>query len=164
MRERRDAAGVVNAREHLFGRRADARHERRPAGRQPALERLGDVRHVPAVDQRARDPRPADGLASNRSSPGCRIGVRVEHDAVRASRVDHLAHAIDAALALLGEKRLQRRRVGVDEVAEHVDVGAVDDGRDLDAGDELDAARARRPRPPRRQPADRVVIGDGQHA
>ena len=82
MRERRDAAGLVNPREHLRGQRRLARHVRRPAAGQPLVERLADVGDVPVLDQRARDPRPPDrfrrvvdarAAGSRRRRARCRI-------------------------------------------------------------------------------------------
>ena len=161
MRQRRDAARLVNALDDFFGRRAPPRDERRPAARKPALERLVGGLDVSARDQRARDPRPP-GRYPRIVDRRLQNGVGVEPDAEAGELVDHLPHAIDALAALLGEKRLQRRRRGVDEVAEHVDVGRVADRRDLDARHELDAGGAHAAAAA--SPAgDRVVVGDAQH-
>ncbi len=81
-----------------------------------------------------------------------------------AETLDHLGRdlslAVDpVAVHLLGEEALQRRRVGVEAVAEDVDVLAVLDGGDLDAGHEAHGGRARR-RFGAVEAGDRVVIGD----
>ena len=113
----------------------------------------------PPTSARAIQGRP-DRLRRIVDAPAARIASASSSMPCVASRSTISRDAIDAALALLGEERLERRRRGVDEVAEHVDVHAVGDGRDLDAGDELDAG-ARAGRGGRgATAADRVVIGD----
>ena len=131
-----------------FRRRRRPAAARTPAGRAPASDRTPrcvSATWPPATSARAIHGRPADLPGS--SSAGCRIASASSAMPSAASCVDHLPDAIDALTALLREKRQQARRTHVDEVAEHVHVGAVDDRGDFDAGDELDA----RPRAARRR-------------
>ena len=116
---------------------------------------------MPTLDEGARDPGPPHGL--RRISQSRRQnGFGVERDAVRRQPVDHLAHATDSSLALFGEKRQERRSVGLHEVSEHVDVGAFRDGRDFDARNKRDL-RASAGVGCRRASGNRVVVGDGEN-
>ena len=149
MRQRGDAAGAGDHRHDLGHRRAGPRHERRLARRQVAVERIGDRGDVAGGDQRARDHRPADrpfvvavGAAA--------VGDERHRHAERGQPLLDRDDAGAAMAALLGEERGQRRRRRIDAVAEDVDVLAVLDRGDLDAGQEAQAGRARRPRPRRR--------------
>ena len=65
--------------------------------------------------------------------------------------------------ALLGQKCRELPRVHVDEVSEHMDVGAFAHGGHLDAGHEGDALARGRPGRRIRMPATRIVVGDAQH-
>ena len=123
MRERRDAARLVNAREDLFGRRRRARgtNAGRPRDSQ-RVERLagasprGRRRRARARSTAGRDLR---RIVERRLQD--RVGVERACRA-RPSRATISPHAIDAPPPLLGEKRAQRGDADVDEVAEHVDV------------------------------------------
>ncbi len=108
MRERRDAARLVDPREHIRGRRTDSRHERRLPRREKPIERLRRVGDVSTCDQRTRNPRPARGF--RRVVPArLKHGLRVQHDAERLQAIDDLAHAIETAAPLFGKKRGERR-------------------------------------------------------
>ena len=161
MRHRGDPLRLVNLAQHVHGRGADAFDERRTPARQPAIERLGDGRHVPTGNQRARDPRPAGRLAV---VVGARAqhGLGVEMDSMPRQTLDDAAQAIDAHAARLGEKHAERRGGRIEEVAEDVHVGAVNDRGDLDAGHELDAGLGARGGD-RRAGGRGVVVGDAQH-
>ena len=90
-----------------------------------------------AGDERARDPRPTRSLRGIVKA-GLKDGLGINNDSQGGQAVDHLTDAIDPAAPLLGEKRMQRRRIEIDEIAEDMNVGLVADGGDLDAGDEFD--------------------------
>ena len=121
MRQRRDAAGVVNAREHLRRSAADARHERRPPVREPAIERLAMSATWPrATSARAIHGRPTDVAGVVQRRPQDCVGV--ERDAVRGERSTISRIRSTRRRRCSARNALQRRRGGVDEVAEHVDV------------------------------------------
>ena len=71
MRQRGNAAGGVDALEHFRGRCANSGDECRTAARQPPVERLGNIRDVARVNQRAK-PResPSSGIPSDHSRTG----------------------------------------------------------------------------------------------
>ncbi len=94
-------------------------------------------------DQRARDHRPADRpfVVARRSARPSAASVTGTPSAAEPFLDRDDAGA--AMAALLGEKRGQRRRRRIDAVAEDVDVLAVLDRRDLDAGEKPQAGRAR---------------------
>ena len=157
--ERRETAGLVNDGNHLFRRRAASRDEAGASPRQPSLECIVRVDSVPGGDKRAGDLRTANGAAV--------LSVRafekrrdVDWRAQPAKALGDLLHALDPALALAFEEARERSAAGVHEIAEHVDVAAVLDSGDLDAGNERDAGR-------RAEATDfpdsrhRIVIGDG---
>jgi hypothetical protein len=92
---------------------------------------------VPRVDQRTGNPRPAGG-PGDVVQTGLENRVGIQIDAEGPQTRDHFADALDSRAALAGQKPHERLGVGVDEVAEHVDVGARQHRRDFDAGDERD--------------------------
>jgi hypothetical protein len=99
MRERRDAAGRVDSREHFRRGWTDSRHKRTlPCGKKP-IERFLRVGDVSACDQGSRNPGPAGGF---RRVVSARLqhGVCVQDDAERLQAIDHLANALDAPLPL----------------------------------------------------------------
>ena len=106
----------------------------------------------PATSARAIQGRPA--ALDESVSAGRQNRVGVQRDAVRGEPGDHLADAVDAPLPLIGEKRQQRRRMGLDEISEHVDIGAVDHRRHFDSGHKRDlrAGAGVRRQPRSRQP------------
>jgi len=108
MRERCDAARVVDPCEHIHGRRTDSRHERRPPRREKPIEGLRRVGDVSTCDQSTRNPRPARGF--RRVVPArLKHGLPVQHDAERFQAIDDLAHAVETAAPLFGKKTGERR-------------------------------------------------------
>ena len=109
MRERRDAARLVNTRNHFFRatRRCAATNAGRPATSQRSKASPDRSRRARPATSASRDPGPARGTSSESSIAGRRICVGIEGDAERGQRVDHLADAIDALPTLLGQKRQQ---------------------------------------------------------
>ncbi len=160
MRNRREAAGVVNVANHLFRRCTRPRHVRRPPAREKLIERVVLGGDVAAGHERARNPRPADGFARI-VDPRLEDRVGVEVDAEPGEAVNHFPHAVEATTPLFREKVLQRWRRRVHEIAEHVDVGAVAHGGDFDAPHELDPGRPAC-HGGRVAPSDGVVIRDAE--
>ena len=77
--------------------------------RQPAIEGLVDARHMPAGNQRTRDPWPPGRLSRVLDGrPQDRLDVQRHPERGKPGR--HLAQAVDALAALLRQKRGQVRR------------------------------------------------------
>src|SRR3954466_15835566 len=106
MRERRNAAGLVNGADDRGRRGAAARNESRSTEFEVAIERLVARRDVTFLDQRERVFRAPDA-ASARGIGEDRIDVdrRAERGEPRA----HLAHAAQPILTLTIEEGAQRR-------------------------------------------------------
>ena len=146
----------------LVGRRAAARHE---GGRPGADEPIEGVVPIPRETRRHERARRSAGRPMLRpafanadaSSASMSIGV-----AERAQPLRDLPHPPDP----IGALRLQERRqpgVGrVDEIAQHVHVAALFDGRDLDAVHEPHAV-ASRLGSRLGEPRHRIVVGDADH-
>jgi len=95
---------------------------------------------VSGLQQRDRD------LGSSHAPPSRGIvqnWIRVDRTAKCRQAIAHLVNAPTAIGALAIQERLQRGGCRVQEVAEHVHVAPLLDGRHLDAGDELDAGVTR---------------------
>ena len=98
VRQRREAAGLVDLRDGLDDRRAETRHERRAARAEEPIERLSRRPHVPRRDERRGDRRP----------PHCDIAlgvggedaVDVDGRAKLRQRAPDLTDAYDARVAL----------------------------------------------------------------
>ena len=73
-----------------------------------------------------------------------------------------LDDSLDAPTALLIQEYAQTRVGGIDEVAKHVHVAAIVNGRHLDAIDDLDAQRCR-DASDLGESRDRVVVSDAHH-
>ena len=85
MRQRGDAAGVVNLAEDLVGRGAGPRHEGGPAAAKPPFEGfVWSMRHIARVYQRPGNPRPAGGYRDI-VEPGLQDGVGIQIDAESSS-------------------------------------------------------------------------------
>ena len=143
MRQRDDRAAPCRTSTTCDDRGAFSRHPRGAALAEEAIERIGLGRGVPGGDQRRRDGRPADRLRApraTRAGAGCRWA---RQSAPAGRRFPSRARSAARAGAARNAARSGVR--GIDEVAEHVDVPSVLDGRDLDAVDER---QAEAPRPP----------------
>ena len=161
MSDRRQAARLVNDVDDGFRRRTFTRHEARPPGYQPAIERLVRVGDISRLDHRARDVRTPDGstgLAVNLLQQRLDVDRNAMGGQPRTNRFD----AGDALCALPRQQLRQRLVPYVEHVAKHVQIPACLDGGNLDAGHGVDA-------PPMRfglhfiDRCCRIVIGDGHH-
>ena len=93
---------------------------------------------MPAVDERAREVRPSQVLASARSDHPLHGDAGKTH---LLSERDHLLHAFAPLREHAVGHLFQRGRSRIDEVAEQVHFAAVQLARQLDAGDEPHARR-----------------------
>jgi len=108
VRKRRQTASLMNVADDVRRRSAGTRHERRPALREPAVERLVCRRDVARGNQRTRDPRPPGGLRRILQS-GAQERLGVERYPVFGKPRHRLTEAIDALPPLPGEKGAKRR-------------------------------------------------------
>ncbi|WP_234946159.1 hypothetical protein [Agrococcus sp. Marseille-P2731] len=159
VREHRDAAGVVDDPDRLLGRRRPVRLVVAALPVQDAVERGRSVGDDAERDERVCDVRPPDGRAGRRVLLDVLPGERV----VATDGVHHALgprHPLGAdALALTHE----RRRLWVEQVAQHVHAGRPDLRGELDTGQQRDADLARRVA--RLSPArDGVVVGERDDA
>lgn len=140
MRQRCQAAGRVKHLNDGRGWRAATGDERRTLELEITREGLVAGPHVSRGDERRGDLGAPDTLAA----PG-RVDDRLRVDRRTKPRqsIPHLFDAANAVGALRLKKRLQRRRVDVEEISEHVDVAAAVHRADFDAWDEVNACRAR---------------------
>ena len=141
VRERGNAAGVMDDGDDLFGTGAAPRHERGAAELEKAVEGLVARRHVAGGQQRRGQVRPADALATRALREDRRDVIRHTE---RGQPFSHFVDAPQPVLPLAVEKRAQARAARVDEVAEHVDVTPIVNRADLDARDQLESGVARR--------------------
>ena len=135
-----------------------ARHKGGASGRQPSIERVLHRCRVAGAHQFARDLRTAD----RRTGPGRRRrqhSLNVRGNVERCQPARDRPDALNTQGALSDEQRRQRLALGIEEVAQHVDVTAIVDRRDLDAGNDADALRLRGRRDFRKR-SHGVVIGD----
>ena len=154
MGHRDQSSGVAGNSENRFGRRAAAGHERRPTDPKEARERIVAIARVPGAHERIGELRAADAAAGLRSQ-----WFHVDGIAQSGQTIPDLSHALEALSPLRVQELPQHVALGIDEVRQHVDVAAILDGRNLDAGYQSQAE------PPcgvirLRQPRTRVVIGD----
>ena len=142
MGERRDPAGPVEDIDHRFGTGPGQRHEGLRSKAKPAIERLPCVDGVAGRDHRTGNLRPAEratALASDLLNECSDVNRDAELPQPRADRLD----TGQARRALRAKERTQPRIKRIEEIPEDMHVAPVLDGRNLDAADRLDAARAR---------------------
>ena len=135
MRERRDAACGTDDGRHLADRRTAAGYECRAALRDEAVERVAAIRRVSGRDERIGDVRPSDGAAAAGRHAAQQPFTVERHAELRQPR-DHRLDAAAPVFALSIEEDDEGRVIGIDEVAEDVDVTPAFDRGDLDPGDE----------------------------
>ena len=143
MCNRCESARVMQDRNNLLRRRTGARHESRPPGGQPAIERFTRVGNVAGRDHRAGHLWTSDGssgLLAGLAQQWGQIDRQAQLGEPRADRLD----ARDSLRALPGQELRQLRVGGIDEIAEHVHVSARVHSGNLDSADGLDAVRQSR--------------------
>ena len=142
----------------LLGCERLARDPARTPRAQEAVEGLVDRGHDTQIDQRAGHMRSAD-----------RALVCLRQDRVAIQRKARILQPFDHGRdpPVPGRRELrqvltQRGVVGIEAVAEHVHLGTPLRRRELDAGHQGDLLLAGT-RDRRREPVDRVVVGDRDH-
>ncbi len=131
-----------------------------PFEREIAIERLADRLDVAASDHRLRHVRAAGRALLHEGED--LVGLD-RHAELREPLGDPV-HALPPLFALRAQELLKPRRVPVDAVAEHVDLGARDVAVDLEAGDDLERRQAARLVHGLADAAGGIVVGDGEDA
>ncbi len=160
MRERGNPPGTGNHLDHVPDRRAAPRHERRtPFGEQP-------VECIPAVRGMTRGHEGIGDVGASHA-PGeistRRPQHRLERHGIpeRAQPIADVADAPETIRTLSGQELAESSIRGVDEVAEHVQLGRVVRRRQLDPGNAVHHALRRALRD--FQARGRVVIRERDH-